>query len=47
MTNDFVILKTHPSMLAYVDALQRKNAEALSFYPLCVFEREMEKGRCS
>ena len=45
MTNDFVILKTHPSMLAYVDALQRKNAEALSFYPLCVFEREMEKGR--
>ena len=43
--NDFVVLQTHPSMIDYVDALQRKNAEALSFYPRQVFEREQEKGR--
>ena len=36
---------THPDMLIYVDGLQRKNAEALSFYPNQVFERESEKGR--
>lgn len=32
-------------MVQYIDDLQRKNAEALSFYPLSVFEREKEKGR--
>jgi len=32
-------------MLVFVDALQRKNAEALSFYPKQVFEREQSKGR--
>lgn len=32
-------------MIAFVDSLQRKNAEALSFYPRQVFEREQEKGR--
>jgi len=37
---DFVILKEHPEMLLYIDSLQRKNAEALSFYPKQVFERE-------
>jgi hypothetical protein len=43
--SDFVVVKTHPQMLAYIDALQKKNAEALSFYPKQVFEREQEKGR--
>lgn len=42
---DFVVVKVHPRLLEYVDSLQRKNAEALSFYPKCVFEREAEKGR--
>ena len=42
---DFVVLQTHPSMIDYIDSLQRKNAEALSFYPRQVFEREHEKGR--
>lgn len=45
MVLDFVVLQTHPSMIDYVDALQKKNAEALSFYPRQVFEREQEKGR--
>jgi len=45
MTSDFVVLQTHPSMIDYVDGLQRKNAESLSFYPRQVFEREQEKGR--
>ena len=43
--NDFVVLQTHPSMIDYIDGLQRKNAEALAFYPRQVFEREQEKGR--
>lgn len=42
---DFVVLQEHPQMIAYVDGLQRKNAEALSFYPRQVFEREQAKGR--
>lgn len=32
-------------MLKFIDLLQRKNAEALSFYPTQVFEREKENGR--
>jgi TPR repeat protein len=28
-----------------MDSLQKKNAEALSFYPKCVFEREAENWR--
>ena len=43
--SDFVIVKEHPSMLMYIDALQKKNAEALSFYPKQVFEREYQNGR--
>jgi len=43
--DDFVIIKEHPLLLKYVDSLQKKNAEALSFYPMTVFEREKEKGR--
>jgi GNAT superfamily N-acetyltransferase len=42
---NFQIVKVHPELLVYVDHLQKKNAEALSFYPKCVFERESEKGR--
>lgn len=45
VNHDFVVLQTHPSMIDYIDGLQRKNAEALAFYPRQVFEREQEKGR--
>lgn len=45
MNLDFVVIQTHPQMIDYVDSLQKKNAEALSFYPRQVFEREQEKGR--
>ncbi len=43
--DDFIIVKEHPSMINFIDSLQRKNAEALSFYPLQAFEREQQKGR--
>ena len=43
--NDFIIVKEHPQMLTYIDMLQKKNAEALSFYPKQVFEREQSNGR--
>ena len=42
---DFIIVKEHPKMLMYIDMLQKKNAEALSFYPKVVFEREQLNGR--
>jgi hypothetical protein len=42
---DFHVTRRHPQLVAFVDQLQRKNAEALSFYPRQVFERESEKGR--
>jgi GNAT superfamily N-acetyltransferase len=45
MSADFVIVQEHPSLLKYVDDLQRKNSDALSFYPMQVFEREAQKGR--
>lgn len=45
MPDDFIVVRTHPLLVAYVDSLQRKNAEALSFYPRVTFEREAEKGR--
>jgi hypothetical protein len=45
MSADFAVITTHPSLVDYVDGLQKKNAEALSFYPRQVFEREQEKGR--
>jgi len=44
-TADFVIVREHPNLVSYVDLLQRKNAESLSFYPLSVFEREAERRR--
>lgn len=43
--DSFVVVQSHPKMLDYIDALQKKNAEALSFYPKQVFEREQQKGR--
>jgi len=43
--SDFVVIQTHPSLIDYVDGLQKKNAESLSFYPRQVFEREEQKGR--
>ena len=33
------------SDLSYIDALQKKNAEELSFYPKTVFEREIDQQR--
>jgi hypothetical protein len=42
---DFIVVNTHPDLITFVDGLQRKNAEQLSFYPRQVFEREAEKGR--
>jgi hypothetical protein len=42
---NFEIVKDHPKMLEYIDFLQKKNAEALSFYPKQVFEREVANGR--
>ena len=43
--DDFIIVKEHPGLIDYIDGLQRKNAEALSFYPRQVFEREATNGR--
>lgn len=43
--NDFCVVSKHPDLIKFVDALQKKNAEALSFYPRQVFEREQAKGR--
>ena len=34
-----------PNDLVYIDSLQKKNAEELSFYPKVVFEREIENRR--
>jgi hypothetical protein len=45
MMDGFCVVVDHPSILQYVDGLQRKNAEALSFYPKQVFEREQKSGR--
>lgn len=42
---NFSIVNKHPDMITYVDYLQRKNADALSFYPTQVFEREYAKKR--
>lgn len=42
------LITVRPATLAdltYLDALQRKNAEELSFYPKSVFERELPLGR--
>lgn len=45
MSDDFVVVQAHKDMIPYIDQLQKKNAEQLSFYPKCVFEREQGKGR--
>ena len=31
--DEFIVVQDHPDMLIYIDMLQKKNAEALSFYP--------------
>lgn len=43
--DNFSIVTEHIDMIKYVDYLQRKNADALSFYPMQVFEREYQKKR--
>jgi hypothetical protein len=43
--SDFIVVQTHPQLIQFVDSLQKKNAEALSFYPRQVFERESDRGR--
>lgn len=43
--DSFCVVSQHPSLVDYVDSLQKKNAESLSFYPRAVFERESEAGR--
>lgn len=43
--SDFIIVKDHPQLLVFIDSLQKKNAEQLSFYPKQVFEREQKNGR--
>lgn len=45
MIDGFCVVREHPQLVQFVDGLQRKNAEALSFYPRQVFEREQAKGR--
>jgi len=42
---EFVVTTAHPDLMLYIDGLQKKNAEALSFYPTQVFERESAKHR--
>ncbi len=42
---DILVTTEHPSLVTYVDSLQKKNAEALSFYPRAVFERERDRKR--
>lgn len=39
------VIAATPSDLKYIDHLQRKNAEELSFYPSAAFEREIQKNR--
>jgi GNAT superfamily N-acetyltransferase len=43
--SDFIIVKEHPNLIMFIDSLQKKNSEQLSFYPKQVFEREKENGR--
>jgi hypothetical protein len=45
MADDFVVVTSHPKMIEFIDGLQKKNAEQLSFYPKTVFEREQRSGR--
>ena len=45
MSGEFVVVTNHANMIDYIDQLQKKNAEALSFYPRAVFEREQSAGR--
>lgn len=42
---DLAVKYATQSCIKYIDHLQRKNAEELSFYPLMVFEREIDNNR--
>tara|TARA_Y100000310_G_scaffold130559_2_gene129731 strand:+ start:835 stop:1434 length:600 start_codon:yes stop_codon:yes gene_type:complete len=42
---DFEVRPATLEDLIYIDHLQRKNAEDLSFYPMAVFEREIKQHR--
>ena len=42
---EFTVRPATLSDCGYVDDLQKKNAEELSFYPAAVFEREVKNGR--
>jgi GNAT superfamily N-acetyltransferase len=42
---NFTVVKSHPSLLRYVESLQAKNSNALGFLPRTVFEREAQLGR--
>jgi len=39
------VVKGHPQMLTYINSLQNKESESISFYPSQVFEREMPAGK--
>ena len=45
MSEEFAVVTDNPDLIEFVDGLQRKNAECLSFYPRQVFEREQRAGR--
>jgi len=45
MTQAITLSAASMSDLSYIDYLQRKNAEELSFYPMSVFEREIGNAR--
>ena len=46
MTDSLITVRAAvPTDLTYIDHLQRKNAEDLSFYPTAVFDREIIQQR--
>jgi len=42
--DEFLIVRSHPDMLAYVDQLQRTNANSLAFVPIRRLEKEIASG---
>jgi hypothetical protein len=42
---NFMVRNAVTQDIKYIDFLQRKNAEELAFYPICVFEREIPANR--
>jgi GNAT superfamily N-acetyltransferase len=43
--SNFVVVKAHKHLLGFVDAMQRKNSDSISFYPRVAFEKASERGR--